>query len=973
MALPFPKKKNNFNTLINNDQEGFWWKKAWRQGKKALAKANKPLQSRGLLFEALEPRVLMSADLSYGGATDLTLTFDGIQTYSLVDQANTTVNSADTTDGIVTITGTGGNDSLRLSQNMLPGLAITFLGGGQDSLIGQDSGQTWTLTGIDAGNLAGVGFTGMERLVGGNGDDSFKLDPSGVFTGSIDGGGGDDSITAAAGGTNFTISGEDSGTAGAASFSHVENLSGGAQTDTFSFSSGGTLTGLVDGGGGADQLVAPNTTNTWSITALREGNLNGDAFTEIETLTGGAAADTFQLESDVTSFGGAINGGSGNDMLIAANGVNVWAITAANAGTLNGSTTFTQIETLSGGSDTDTLTGPITGQTWTLTGGDAGNLPGAEFSGMEHLVGGTADDVFRLADSFAGSIDGGGGNDTLAGANADTEFSITGANSGVVGDATFTGIENLSGGTQVDRFRFSASGSLSGTVDGGGGIDDSLVNERSGNILWTIAGTNTGTVAGVNLVNLFIRVENLQGSNGEDEFVFANGAARVDGRLDGGGGRNTLNYSAYTSNVTVNFSTDEATGTGGMSGITDVIGGQGNSDTLVGPDGDVTWNLEGDNSGNVADNITFESIENLTGADGNDDTFVVKQYGRLSGRLDGGAGGYDKLVFDKNGSVVTYAPSVPDSGTINLGWVSIDYAGLEPGKFLPASNPLQLFTDFSDARNIKIAGNPLAGNDLHLTTYSPGTPNLLQISSAFDDPLETVIFNSPADSLTITMGGIGNNTLTIGEPGGSITLGDPLRWTNPQGGLTIRGGVGKNTVEQVGNLVIGPGGLTIDGKGGVKDEITLSGTIEVNGGDVLIEGSLFTDTITLDGTLELAGGALTVDGSLRQAGVTLTINGTDGSPQLQLPLVQNDQVTLGGLVETQGGDVTVDAARITVAGGTVSTRQFDLGNSSVSTGVSGDIFFTGVTIVLEPGSVLQADVAAAAVLRWLAMSHWTSA
>ena len=66
MALPFPKKKNNFNSLIDNDQEGFWLKKAWRQGKKALAKANKPPKSRGLLFEALEPRVLMSADLSYG-------------------------------------------------------------------------------------------------------------------------------------------------------------------------------------------------------------------------------------------------------------------------------------------------------------------------------------------------------------------------------------------------------------------------------------------------------------------------------------------------------------------------------------------------------------------------------------------------------------------------------------------------------------------------------------------------------------------------------------------------------------------------------------------------------------------------------------------------------------------------------------------------------------------------------------------
>jgi hypothetical protein len=594
--------------------------------------------------------------------------------------------------------------------------------------------------------LAGVSFTGMEKLVGGSGDDVFKLDSSGTFAGQIDGGGGEDTITAAAGGSNFAINGANSGTAGSANFNHIENLSGGVQADTFSFSPGGSLNGLVDGGGGVDQLVAPNTTNTWSITGQREGNLNGHTFKGIETLTGGTGADTFRLESNVTGFGGTINGGSGNDELTAANGTNAWVITSANAGTLNGATSFTQIEKLKGGSGTDTLTGPGTGQTWTLTGGDTGNVTGAAFSGMEDLVGGTADDVFRLADSFGGSINGGGGNDTLLGANADSEFSITGANSGVVGDATFSSVLNLHGGTQADLFRFSASGTLSGTVDGGGGSDDSLVNERSGNILWTIAGTNTGTVAGVNLVNLFTRVENLQGSDSNDEFVFANGAAKVDGRLDGGGGRNKLNYSAYASNVTVNFSLDEATGTGGMTGITDVTGGQGNSDTLVGPNGGVTWNLEGADRGNVAENIVFEGIENLTGAGGND-TFIVHQGASLTGVLDGGAGGYDKLVFDKNGSVVTYAPSVPDSGTIDLGWVSIDYAGMEPGKFLPAGNLLQLFTDFSDARNIKIAGNPLAGNNLHLTTYSPGTPNLLQISS-LDDPLETVIFNSPADSLT---------------------------------------------------------------------------------------------------------------------------------------------------------------------------------------------------------------------------------
>ena len=85
--------------------------------------------------------------------------------------------------------------------------------------------------------------------------------------------------------------------------------------------------------------------------------------------------------------------------------------------------------------------------------------------------------------------------------------------------------------------------------------------------------------------------------------------------------------------------------------------------------------------------ITFSGVENLTGAAGNADTFIVDAGGSLTGLLDGGAGGSDKLVFAKGGRVVTYAPSVPGSGVINLGWVSIAYAGLEPGGFLTGADP----------------------------------------------------------------------------------------------------------------------------------------------------------------------------------------------------------------------------------------------------------------------------------------------
>ena len=208
MALPFPKKKNNFKSLIENEQEGFWWKKAWRQGKKALAKANKPPQSRGLLFEALEPRVLMSADLSYGTATnaptDLTLTFDA-GTYSLVDQAtNAIVDTANAdVSKEVSITGTSGNDVLRLDLGKLQnGIALLFQGDGTDTVNVSGSGDfSLSDTSLTAGNKT---FSLIEPsavtpsfehadLTGDVGANQFTLnDWSGSVT--IDGGQGTDTL-----------------------------------------------------------------------------------------------------------------------------------------------------------------------------------------------------------------------------------------------------------------------------------------------------------------------------------------------------------------------------------------------------------------------------------------------------------------------------------------------------------------------------------------------------------------------------------------------------------------------------------------------------------------------------------------------------------------------------------------------------------------------------------------------------------
>ena len=203
MSLPFPKKKINFNTLIDNDQEGFWWNKAWRQGKKVFARTSKPPQSRGLLFEALEPRVLMSADLSYGDvAVDLTLHFDQqANEYQLLSvDANgqngivsaVKADATGMTDGILSIDGNDMGNTLRLDDS-LQAVNIEFLGTNTNDTLVQAAtvDTTWDLTGQDAGTVnTDISFTGFENLVGGSGSDVLNFADGSAITGTLDGGAG---------------------------------------------------------------------------------------------------------------------------------------------------------------------------------------------------------------------------------------------------------------------------------------------------------------------------------------------------------------------------------------------------------------------------------------------------------------------------------------------------------------------------------------------------------------------------------------------------------------------------------------------------------------------------------------------------------------------------------------------------------------------------------------------------------------
>jgi hypothetical protein len=146
---------------------------------------------------------------------------------------------------------------------------------------------------------------------------------------------------------------------------------------------------------------------------------------------------------------------------------------------------------------------------------------------------------------------------------------------------------------------FTVQGTSAGTamrINGGSGTNTAVGSDTAN--AWTISGRNTGTVTGAVIPGpvTFSMVQNLLGGADVDTFSFADGQG-VDGIIDGGGGVNTLDYSAYTGNVIVNLQLNAATGVGGaIANIQNVTGGGGPGyNILVGNGGNVLQGGSGRN------------------------------------------------------------------------------------------------------------------------------------------------------------------------------------------------------------------------------------------------------------------------------------------------------------------------------------------------------------------------------------------
>ena len=682
--------------------------------------------------------------------------FDGAGPSTFNNQV--TIGPLDATDldpDTINIIGGNGNDTFDASATTIS--TNMFGGEGNDTLIG---GSGNDIIAGEGGNDVIQGGPGNDTLDGGTGIDfvSFEFSAGPVtvdltaatatgdgtdfvanfenlrgsafddvitgnaFANTIEGGGGADTINAGAG--NDTVLGN----AGA------DIINTEADVDLITWNDGDGAD-TVDGGSEADTFVMVGgaaVANAFLVTAVvtdislqhTAGDVETVTLTSIESisLNGGALADSLTFAGSlagttVTSV--AVSALDGDDNL---NGTGAGVQLVFSGG--NGNDTLigdSQNDVLIGGNDNDALTGG--GGIDILIGGSGNDsIQGNE--GADIVTAGAGTDVILWNDGDgADSINGEADADTfvmIGSAAAANAFVVTpaGANitvqhtAGDVETLTLTSIESISfnGGSLADTLTF--TGSIAGTtvasiavsaLDG----DDNLNGTGAGVQLVFSGGNNDDTLIGDTQSDVLI------GGNGNDILL---GGAGGD-NLNGGADIDTLDYSTSAAGVTVDLTTNTASGGDAqgdvISGFEYVIGSSA-ADVLT---GNAAVNVL--RGGGGADSLTGSGDADLFEYVLPSDGFAVATnttHGAVAAdTLNDFASGSDQIILDTAGF------------------------GLAAGALV-------------DGTNFEVIGTEYDGSNATSTEYLAGNPTVIRDSTGaliYDadgaGPGYTVLVNNGAD------------------------------------------------------------------------------------------------------------------------------------------------------------------------------------------------------------------------------------
>jgi Ca2+-binding RTX toxin-like protein len=542
--------------------------------------------------------------------------------------------------------------------------------------------------------------------------------------------------------------------------------------------------------------------------------------------------------ADLSSFGSgsiftgaspqvSIYGLSGDGQLIIGTGFNDKYSGGAGNDTISGGAGN---DTLDGGAGTDTAVFGPGNNTVNLnltTGQDTGEGTDV-LSGIENLVGGDGDDVL-IGNTANNQLDAGTGNDTLEGGAGDdtllggdgNDTAVFGAGNNTVnltstspqdtgeGTDVLSGIENLVGGAGNDSLIGNTGnnqldgGTDNDTLEGGAGDDTLLGGDGTDTAIFG-AGNNT-----VNLtlttgqdtgegIDLLSGIENLVGGDGDDVLI----GNTANNQLDAGTGNDTLE---------------------GGAGDDTLLGGDGN-DTAVFGAGDNIVNLTspgGQDTGEGTD--VLSGIENLVGGAGNDGLFGNAGNNQLDGGtgddfLNAGAGN-DTLIGGV-GNDFLQGGDGNDTAVFGAGDNTVNLTSTSPQDTGEGTDVLSGIENLvGGAGNDSLIGN--TGNN----QLDGGTGNDTLEGGAGDDTL---------------IGGDGNDTAVFGAGDNTVNLTS----TSPQDT-----GEGTDVLSGIENLVGGAGNDSLIGNTGNNqlDGGTGNDTLEGGAGNDNLEGGAGTDTAIYTG------------------------------------------------------------------------------------------------------------------------------
>ncbi|RLB33747.1 MAG: hypothetical protein DRH20_13000, partial [Deltaproteobacteria bacterium] len=773
-------------------------------------------------------------------------------------------------------------------------------GAGDDILIGDGNANV-----IDGGK-------GADILAGGGGSDSLYVSDLEQTSGSsVRGGGENDLLDLSDEDSDLTISlaslteltvSDDAAVPNTLTANGVETVFAGAGTDTLDLSAVPfDLTFILHNYGGVTITDGDYTVNPDGTLSLM-GGTGAVTVLYVENIVGGQGANTFAFE-DRAYLAGTIDGGSDAENTLDYTAFTKGLQVDLGMGTATGTSGIINIHRVLGGAGDDVIAGSAGDDI--LDGG-----PGVDTIDYSAAAGGVAVDLgvetpqdtgsagldtllhfenvtgSPFADILTGDqgpnvINGGAGNDTLRGGEGDDVYALG------QGGGTDTIFENPGEGSDTLDLSLMTSGTVF-TIHADG----------------TISAT-TGPESIHNAPNL----ENIVGGSGQDTFTFDDGAT-LSGAIDGGAGSsNTLDYSRYTSGVSVDLSTGKAQGTGGVSHIDHLIGGSA-SDVLTGDDkANVIAGGPGDdiiNGGGGADTVDYGSApgavnvnlssQSATGGGGADTVRNVENI--VGSPFD------DTLTGDGNANVIRGGPGddIIDGGG---GADTVDYGGA-PGAV--TVNLATMSATGAAGSDIVRGMENIIGSPFDDTLTGDGNANVIQ-----GGPGDDALAGGPGDDTYLLVGHWGFDTVFEAAGGGGDSL--------------VVEGSPDNDIFSVGTGIVER-----------KDPATLAVTDNVAYGDGI--ESLRVDGGSGPADRIVLGGSLSLDQSVSFSADEITI--------------AQDIFAAGGITATAEEALTVEA------GVTLSTRRvsgLDHENG-ISTGDSGDITLKAPYTQLLSGSKLLAHVEA---------------